>query len=124
MPNHTKIIHLSVVHFPYDPRVVYRESFSLSKRFKASVIIPNADASLNPDIDFVSLPFFSQTWLRILFVHPVAFWHCLRIWPSVIHIHDAELLPLAFFMRFFGVKIIYDVHENLRSEERRVGKEC
>ena len=42
-----------------------------------------------------------------------AFWYLLRHRPDIVHIHDPELLPVAFTLRLFGVRAIYDAHEDL-----------
>jgi glycosyltransferase involved in cell wall biosynthesis len=112
----TKVIHLSVVHFPYDPRVVYREAFSIAKRYETYLLIPNADDSIHDNLRFVSLPYYPKLLKRLFFSHPVAFWKCLRIGAKVIHFHNAELLPVAFLLWLLGRKIIYDVHENVRKQ--------
>lgn len=32
--------------------------------------------------------------------------------PQIAHFHDPELLPWAMFLRLFGIKVVYDVHED------------
>jgi glycosyltransferase involved in cell wall biosynthesis len=112
------VILLSTVHFRYDPRIVYRMGLSLAKAYQVHVVLPQANASLPPRLSAVALPFFRQLWLRILFSHPLALWHCLRLKSRVVHIHDPELLPLAFVLKWLGRSIIYDVHENVRQQLR------
>lgn len=112
-----KVIHLSTVHFRYDPRIVYRMAFSTATVHQTFVLLPQADASLSNDISFRRLPAFKSLWLRLLLSHPVALWHCLRIKADIVHIHDPELMPLAFVLTWLtGVRIVYDIHENVRKQ--------
>lgn len=112
-----KVIHISTLHFRYDPRIVYRMASSTATVHQTFVLLPQADASLSNDISFRSLPAFKSLWLRLLLSHPVALWYCLRIKADIVHIHDPELMPLAFMLKWLaGTHIVYDIHENVRKQ--------
>ncbi|MGE0586925.1 MAG: glycosyltransferase, partial [Flavobacteriaceae bacterium] len=41
-----------------------------------------------------------------------------RARPAIAHFHDPELLPWAFLLRLSGIKVIYDVHEDVPRQVR------
>ena len=98
LPFQTRVLLLSTVHPPNDPRIVGKIAPALAAQY--AVFHPH-------------LPFFKHLVWRILCVHPLALWHFLKIKPQIVHIFVAELLPLAFVFEWLGVKVIYEVQENL-----------
>lgn len=94
----TRVLLLSTVHPPNDPRIVGKIAPTLAAKY--AVFHPN-------------LPFFKHLIWRILCVHPLALWQFLRIRPHIVHIFVAELLPLSFAFEWLGAKVIYEVQENL-----------
>ena len=110
------ILYISSVHFQYDSRIVYRICTSLAKKYQVTLLIPEADASVSADFQTISVPFFRKLWQRLLFVHPIILWKSLFLKADVICFPDPELIPLAFIFKFWGKKIIFDVHENTHKQ--------
>lgn len=106
-----KIVHICSVHFQHDPRIVFRECASLSKKYETYLILPKA--AKYQGIKSISLPFFKKLWMRFLFVHPILFFQCLKINAKIYHFHSPELIPIGLILKLFRKKIIFDVHENL-----------
>ncbi len=108
-----RVVHISPAHPPTDPRLVRKQASTLADHYDVFCLVPNARQQGGP-IRFISLPFFRWLGWRLLLVHPLIMGHIIRLRPAVLHIYMPELLPLALCTRLFGVKIIYEVQENLR----------
>ena len=108
------VLLLSTVHPATDPRIVYKIAPSLAPFYNVICgISGKADRAKNQNIRFVSLPFFRNLLVRILFCHPVLLWKCLLFRPSIVHIFVPELIPAAFLFKILGAKVVYEVQENL-----------
>ncbi len=110
------VLHLSALHGGTDSRVVYREGFSLVPHYALTMVLTQPDAAVHPGIRFVGVPFYAKLWQRLLLVHPRVFWHALRSPARLVHLHDAELIPLGLLLRALGRTVIWDVHENLHRQ--------
>ncbi len=108
----TDVLHLSAVHGGTDSRVVYREGFSLAKRYRLTMVLTRPEPSVHPGIRFVGVPFFPRIWQRVLLVHPRLLWLALRSSARLVHVHDPELIPLSLLLTALGRRVVWDVHEN------------
>jgi glycosyltransferase involved in cell wall biosynthesis len=109
-----RVMLISAIHPATDPRIVYKIAPSLAARYDLYCILPGAGRIEEiPDVGMLAVSAFRSLWLRICCTHPQIIWHCLKLRPDAIHIFVPELLPLAFICHWFGVKVIYEVQENL-----------
>lgn len=109
-----RILLLSTVHPPSDPRIRYKIAPALAPFYEVICVLPNLpDSSTKKDVQLVGLPSFQNLLLRILFCHPVLLWKCLRFRPAIVHIFVPELIPVAFLFQWLGAKVVYEVQENL-----------
>lgn len=109
-----RVLLLSTVHPPTDPRIIYKILPSLAPAYEVICALPG----LGPITGFekvktVSLPCFKGLLPRILFCHIVLLWKCLRFRPAIVHIFVPELIPVAFLFQWLGAKVIYEVQENI-----------
>lgn len=108
-----RILHVSTAHPPTDPRVVYRVIPSLADDYALTAILPNAPVGQSSTIRYLNVPFFRRVVSRLFISHPLVLWHTLRLRPSLLHIYDPELLPLARLVQILlRIPVIYEVHEN------------
>lgn len=96
--------------------MVYREGFSLARRYRLTMASTRPEPSAPPGIRFVSVPFFPKLWQRVLLVHPRLTWYALRSQARLVHLHDPELIPLGLLLTALGRTVIWDVHENTRRQ--------
>lgn len=107
----TRILHVSVVHKPDDPRIRERECRSLAEAgHEVTYLVPGAAPERDAaGVILSTLParrrttrvLSSGTILRAL----------LRLRPTVLHIHDPELLLLFPAARALVPRLVYDMHE-------------
>lgn len=112
----TLIIHFSTVHPRDDSRIRYKMVAALHRRFLGEVALYVQDGlghETDPDVYNI---IDTGPRLRRLKRMSQGSWRMLRAVvkarPKVAHFHDPELLPWAVFLRLFGIKVVYDVHED------------
>ena len=109
-----RVLLLSTVHPPTDPRIVYKIAPALAKQYEVLLALPGLLSLGQTQIAaIIKLPKFRRLLARLLFCHPVVLWKCLRLRPDVVHIFVPELIPIAFLFRLFGTQVVYEIQENL-----------
>jgi glycosyltransferase involved in cell wall biosynthesis len=109
-----RIMLISAIHPATDPRIVYKIAPSLTAHYEVFCVLPGAEPiDTLPEVRMVAVTAFHSLLLRICCTHAQIFWQCLKLRPNVIHVFVPELIPLALICHWFGVKVIYEVQENL-----------
>ena len=109
-----KVLLISSVHPSTDPRIVYKIAPALAVQYAVYCMLPLAQQKMEKDeIKMIPIPAHESLLARILLVHPIILWKSFRVKPDLIHIFVPELMPIAFILKYFGVKVIYEVQENL-----------
>ena len=127
MADRARIVQLTTVHHPLDPRIYLKQARSLANAgFDVWLLARGAGltspASEFEDVTFVPLPGGRARMARLR-RQAVASREIRRIKPDVIHVHDPELLPLARRLkRSLGAKVIYDKHEDYGGRKGIEGK--
>lgn len=113
--NKTRVLHVSTAHPPTDPRLVQRVIPSLTADYELVALLPKmlrVDGPANART--IWLPYCKRLPIRLLWVHPLVLFYVLWLRPSLLHIYDPELLPVArLIQRVLDIPVIYEVHENL-----------
>jgi glycosyltransferase involved in cell wall biosynthesis len=108
-----RVVHLSVVHRPGEPRIFDRECRTLAEAgYDVTFLVPGApagDANDNPRQVALPVRGRSTRWLSVYEI--ASYLRHLR--PHVLHIHDPELLTVMPAARAFVPRIVYDMHEFL-----------
>ncbi len=118
------IVHFTTVHRRDDSRIRSKQVNTLARELKEDVCLLVQDG-LGEEVD-------ARFCYRIVDTGPklprirrmtVGAWRMMRaVWrmrPSVAHFHDPELLPWAILLRLRGVKVVYDVHEDVPQQVSR-----
>ena len=111
------IVHFSTVHYRDDSRIRSKMMKSLSARFYGRVKLFVQDGKGN-EVDSESNYLVVDTGPRLPRVKRMMiggfrmFRAVKRERPAIAHFHDPELIPWAILLSFFGVKVVYDVHED------------
>jgi len=107
----TRVLHLSVVHEPDDPRIYERECRSLAQAgYDVTFLVPGGDGRRDEhDVLRAPLPKRGRSarWMSAVDVAR----HLRDRRPHVLHVHDPELLTLFPAVRAFVPRLVYDMHE-------------
>ena len=107
----TRVVHLSVVHRPDDPRILERECRTLARAgYDVMYMAPGAQPGW--DAAGVLLAPLPQRGRRTRFLSSAGIVRSLRaLRPRVLHVHDPELLTLFPIVKAFVPRLVYDMHE-------------
>jgi glycosyltransferase involved in cell wall biosynthesis len=113
------IAHLTTVHPRGDTRIRIKETASLAENLNSSVALFIQDGqgdeqSSGGSVQIVDTGARSQGRLARMTHGAWRMYRALRrARPRVGHFHDPELIPVGLALKLSGVKVIYDVHEDL-----------
>ncbi len=107
----TRVLHLSVVHKPDDPRIYERECRTLAGAgYEVMYMVPGAQPGRD-DAGVILAPL-PERGRSTRFLSSVEITKALRaLKPDVLHVHDPELLTLFPAARAIVPKLVYDMHE-------------
>ena len=118
-----RVVHVTTVHHPFDPRICYKQLASLRDAgFDAHLIAPYEYDEQVQGISIHALPRPETRWHRLA-LQPQVFKRALALDAALYQVHDPELLPLGFLLkRATGARVVYDMHENYRSKGALLGR--
>jgi glycosyltransferase involved in cell wall biosynthesis len=107
----TRVLHLSVVHRPDDPRILERECRTLAQAgYEVMYMVPGAEPGRD-DAGVILTPL-PQRGRKTRFLSSIEITRSLRtLRPDVLHVHDPELLTLFPAAKALVPKLVYDMHE-------------
>lgn len=116
------IAHLTTVHLADDNRITLKEATSLMESGLDVVLLARGPRSKASPVRHVALDVHGGRLMRLPTGYRSA-WRALRKErPSLLHLHDPELIPLGVAYRFIHrIPVVYDAHEDLPAQV--VGKE-
>lgn len=118
------IIHFTTVHPRDDSRIRSKQLDTLARAFGGRVSLYVQDG-LGDEIDPVLGYRIVDTGPRLRRIRrmTVGAWRMVRAVrrarPAIAHFHDPELLPWAVLLRLSGIKVVYDVHEDVPRQVSR-----
>ncbi|HMT03455.1 MAG TPA: glycosyltransferase [Burkholderiales bacterium] len=108
------ICHITSVHSRNDIRIFVKECVSLANVYNTSLILAdNKGFEIKEKINIYDVGKEKNRVLRILYTPKKIYNQLLLLKPSVVHFHDPELIFLGNKLIKLGIKVIYDVHEDV-----------
>lgn len=111
-----RVVHMTTVHHPYDPRIYHKECMSLAAAgFDVTLIAqPPENSQLNETkaIRHIPLKTYTSRLKRMIFGTREAYKKAKSLNADVYHFHDPELLPVAWLLKKKNNHVIYDIHED------------
>ncbi|MEZ5125930.1 MAG: glycosyltransferase [Thermoleophilia bacterium] len=106
-----RVVHVSVVHKPDDPRIYERECRALAAAgYEVAYMAPGSERKLDEfGVAHIPLPSRGRKTRFLDTREILCELHALR--PEVVHIHDPELLTLFPVLRSRVPRLVYDMHE-------------
>lgn len=113
--SHTKkVVHISTVHHPLDPRIYFKQCQSLQEAgYDVTLIAPEAEQLITDSrVKTISINKPKSRIRRMLLSTMEAYKRARTLEADYYHIHDPELLPVAWLLKKKGNVVIYDIHED------------
>lgn len=110
-----RVVHMTTVHHPYDPRIYHKQCQSLQNAGFDVTLIARRDPKKNEKdktINHVQLKTYNSRLKRMIFGTYSAYRKAKALKADVYTIHDPELLPAAWALKNKDNVVIYDVHED------------
>lgn len=115
MNSHVKVVHMTTVHHPYDPRIYFKQCMSLyDAGYDVTLIAQQAeheDGKQHP-ISHVPLKKYSSRWKRMIFGSFDLFKKAKKLHANMYVFHDPELLFVGWLLKRRNNIVIYDIHED------------
>lgn len=115
MPRSGRVVHLTTVHHPYDPRIYHKECTSLQKAgYEVTLIAQKApiEAKENREINHIPVKTYGSRLKRMVLGSMEAYKKAKSLKADVYHFHDPELLPVGWLLKKKNNVVIYDIHED------------
>jgi len=108
------IVHITTVHQPEDTRILRRECASLACLEKYRVVLLNGQGVDRDQfgVRISSFGDFGSRWKRLIFGGWKAYKAAVDLQADLYHIHDPELLVVAYALKQHGFRVIFDCHED------------
>lgn len=108
---------LTTVHPRGDIRIAVKQCATLAASYPKAVELVVADGLGNDQADGIDITDLGRTSSSRLIRPFQGFWRAVgllfRRRPKVLHFHDPELIPVGFVAKLLGVRVVYDVHEDV-----------
>lgn len=109
-----KVCILTTVHSVFDTRIFHKEAKTLTQAgYDITLIAQYNRNEIVDGVKIIALPKPRNRFMRIFGLTWWAFFLALRQNVDFYHLHDPELIMVGVILKFFGKKIIYDVHEDV-----------
>src|SRR5262249_34948750 len=109
-----KVVHVTTVHSPGDPRILEKECRSLSNNgYEVVVVAPQTWRKQDNGVRTKIIRCEGSRAARLLFAGWRALFAALGERSPIYHLHDPELLIPFQLARLLGATVVFDMHEHL-----------
>jgi len=109
-----KAVHLTTAHNPFDVRIFHKECRTLAQAgYDVVLIVPHTHDEMVEGVRIRAVPKPGNRLQRMFHTAPRIVRLGYKERAAVYHLHDAELLLWAQFLRLRKCVIVYDMHENM-----------
>src|SRR5699024_8641789 len=111
----TRVVHLTTVHHPYDPRIYHKECQSLQKAgYDVTLIAQQSEGESrkNPPIKHIPIKTYASRFKRMLFGTWDTYQKAKKLQADVYHFHDPELMFVGWLLKKNDNVVVYDIHED------------
>ena len=114
MQNRKRVVHMTTVHHPYDPRIYYKQCLSLKKAGFDVTLIAQGDTNDQrvKSVNHIRLKKYQSRIKRMLFGVFSAYKEAKKLQADIYHFHDPELLIVGWLLKKKDNIVIYDIHED------------
>jgi glycosyltransferase involved in cell wall biosynthesis len=115
-----KVCVLTSVHPPFDTRIFHREAKSLLKAgYEVTLVAQHDKDEIVEGVKILSLPKPRNRIERMTRTVWQVYRKALKIDADIYHFHDPELIPIGLLYKLMGKRVVYDVHEWVRTQIMR-----
>src|SRR5690625_3774375 len=114
MQKRKRVVHMTTVHHPYDPRIYYKQCLSLKKAGFDVTLIAQGDTNDQrvKSVNHIRLKKYQSRIKRMLFGVFSAYKEAKKLQADIYHFHDPELLIVGWLLKKKDNIVIYDIHED------------
>lgn len=113
----TTFAHITTVHPRTDTRIFVKELSTLRDSFDEKCILLVQDGLADETVNGIDVKSAGPKLPRQRNRIAIGIWRMLRMVlrekPGIVHFHDPELIPIGLILKLFGMKVVYDVHEDV-----------
>jgi len=108
-----RVVHMTSVHSPADPRIAAKECRSLALAgYDVTLVAPDDGTRPPAEVDYHPVPRLGGMGRRVTRTAAAVVAATRSLRPDLVHFHDPELLPWGLALRSAGLPVVYDVHED------------
>lgn len=111
-----KVVHISTVHTPHDPRIYHKQCRTLAKAgFDVTMIVTGQEDKMflpQDGVKVIYLPSPANRWERMTRISFLAVNKARALNADIYHFHDPELIPFARKLKTKKNIVIFDIHED------------
>lgn len=109
-----RVVHMTTVHHPYDPRIYYKQCLSLQKFGYDVTLIAQGDTDNKKvkSVKHIRLKKYKSRLGRMVFGTFDAYRKAKKLDAKIYHFHDPELILVGWLLKSKNNIVIYDIHED------------